>query len=1571
MKQVSPSNGSIRSGAGRLWGRIRALLGIALVVSAFGATLRPAAAHDAKVVGPDGKVHQPIEVFLAADRTPQPGDVVNLTMTATPYLNGPVLTLKWVLPAGVELLGGATEESFAAIAPGQSVQSQRQVRFPTAGIYKVAVSAGLSPNVAQQLAYADVLYFIVAADGASRITDVDPAAKSPLGSTMQSDIHLLGSTVNAAVANGDPCFTVSGTIRRIERTTTSTAIQPDMLVPVRFAYLEVREEDLIADDVEAYGITDANGNYSFDFCDDDGLLDDTLELYVRLYASIYEQKDGFEIVYVEDSSYIDEMYYYDSTIFSSGGGNFGVSMDLDATQSGPFNIADTIYEGWRFWKDSGGESGGVDAFDFTAEVHWEPGYVDIGSLNTYYDQAQEEITIGTVRDPDTWDDSSILHEYGHMIEDNYSCDESLGGAHRFTDILDDEEFAWSEGYQNYFQGAVRLARGWPDANFYLDVNAAGEIGSTNLERWHKTNPMRVSPRNEVAIAALFWDLLDGIDSTNDDQDRVQHGHAMIQEVYTDYEFADQGIGDQTCSVDRFFQAWQTLGKPADAATAAVVIQNVGGDSPFTVASAQAAGEPANAAQVVTAQAAPTALDYQWWKHLSFTVDRSKSMAGAPIEAVKTVLTEQVADIANSPKGVEFSLASFENSSLNNTTLLAGKFYADDVTPAINSITASNANDDSCPVESLRAMSQAIGDKYVGEAWLFTDGDAPASAAANASVNTLVKSLQSHKLKQSIALLGGCNAAPVAPLNTTGAIQKHLGLAADASQSGGIVPYLLTALGSGGQFLYVGENQMDDAADILRAQLSHSAGAGRWSDYVSDTATYRYDKLASWEYQWVDTSTAAGGTDQGVLFANSPIAVTLPQPFTYYGAAGQTTVQVDHYGYLTFGASQSSQSQNTVLPNAATPNNALYPLWDELDWNNPPAVAAADQVSAAAAAIPQVNVYTKAAGDWFAIETRGFRTNAPERAYQVLLNAATGEIRYQYGNVGTDAGTATIGLENSTGTAAVQVSLNDVNGASNNMGYAFTPAPAQPSKSYTVAVDSLMNSVGFLLTGYSGSFDPLTVRTPDNTAVSCADTANVLCLNLGLVQYVQVKTNGRNGIWQATVSAGNTGAGTFSFSTLGAGSINPASNSDRSRSTGAQRFALQIERPVTGNVLDGWFTKPSGVRFGSQFRFYDDGAHDDGKAGDGRFGSDEFTPPSAGIAYLWLAGSADGAAFKRAEPMPFDFQPLAVTSQGDGVNYGDVTVLAFTIQNLDSVRHCYDRSAAVPAGWLYDWKMTPGEFLSGLCLNAGESATRTIEIKMDATSPNALPSGTTGEVVVTFIEKEVGQMSDSASAQVTRRRPPALIEFKNHSGPSYLRPTGVDTTTLSVFVFDELLTSVADGTPVTFSTTLGSIEPSGVTTKGRLYPVFTAGTVEGKAVVTAMAGSATATTTVTIQAPYADLIDLTSSLVAASTQSPNATLTATVRDRWGSPLANQTVRLSVAGDGDNGTLNGGEVITGTTNAAGQLTATFTRGERPGIVIALAQLIVTENGQPHVALEDQLIINVTDGAISKTYLPLVTR
>lgn len=57
-------------------------------------------------------------------------------------------------------------------------------------------------------------------------------------------------------------------------------------------------------------------------------------------------------------------------------------------------------------------------------------------------------------DTDHFDDSVILHEYGHFLEAQYSRPASPGGSHNGNFIID-PRLAWSEGWANYFQAAVQ------------------------------------------------------------------------------------------------------------------------------------------------------------------------------------------------------------------------------------------------------------------------------------------------------------------------------------------------------------------------------------------------------------------------------------------------------------------------------------------------------------------------------------------------------------------------------------------------------------------------------------------------------------------------------------------------------------------------------------------------------------------------------------------------------------------------------------------------------------------------------------------------------------------------------------------------------------------------------------------------------------------------------------------------------------------------------------------------------------------------------------------------------------
>jgi hypothetical protein len=118
--------------------------------------------------------------------------------------------------------------------------------------------------------------------------------------------------------------------------------------------------------------------------------------------------------------------------------------------------------------------------------------------------------------------------------------------------------------------------------------------------------------------------------------------------------------------------------------------------------------------------------------------------------------------------------------------------------------------------------------------------------------------------------------------------------------GGIVPYLLTAINSGGLFLYVDETQVENAADILRAQITNSAGAGRWSDYVSDFATYRWDDL-DWEYEWID---AMPGDMWDKPVDADDIVIILPtgKYFQYYSGPYYNKLHVYEDGFLDFSLS---------------------------------------------------------------------------------------------------------------------------------------------------------------------------------------------------------------------------------------------------------------------------------------------------------------------------------------------------------------------------------------------------------------------------------------------------------------------------------------------------------------------------------------------------------------------------------------------------------------------------------------------------------------------------------------------
>jgi hypothetical protein len=114
------------------------------------------------------------------------------------------------------------------------------------------------------------------------------------------------------------------------------------------------------------------------------------------------------------------------------------------------------------------------------QAYWKQGfnpgsYVGVSSGLSFYLQGERELYIlggsnGNTKTADTdhFDDSVIIHEYGHFLEDVYGKSASPGGSHNGNFIID-PRLAWSEGWANFLQGAVVTVGDSTRGHYYIDT----------------------------------------------------------------------------------------------------------------------------------------------------------------------------------------------------------------------------------------------------------------------------------------------------------------------------------------------------------------------------------------------------------------------------------------------------------------------------------------------------------------------------------------------------------------------------------------------------------------------------------------------------------------------------------------------------------------------------------------------------------------------------------------------------------------------------------------------------------------------------------------------------------------------------------------------------------------------------------------------------------------------------------------------------------------------------------------------------------------------------------------------
>lgn len=187
---------------------------------------------------------------------------------------------------------------------------------------------------------------------------------------------------------------------------------------------------------------------------------------------------------------------------------------------GAFNILDQILNAQDYLRTTTGNCNQIghptyypNCTPFTnaplVKIYWAPGvspaaYVGVSGSISYYLNRKRELYLqggqsGNIvsSDMDHFDNSVILHEYAHFLEDVFGAPNSPGGSHS-GDAIVDPRLAWSEGWANFFQAAVigepryRDTYGTPDC----ESACAGTYFDETLD------PVGVPPNDAPTLGAL-------------------------------------------------------------------------------------------------------------------------------------------------------------------------------------------------------------------------------------------------------------------------------------------------------------------------------------------------------------------------------------------------------------------------------------------------------------------------------------------------------------------------------------------------------------------------------------------------------------------------------------------------------------------------------------------------------------------------------------------------------------------------------------------------------------------------------------------------------------------------------------------------------------------------------------------------------------------------------------------------------------------------------------------------------------------------------------------------------------
>ena len=310
---------------------------------------------------------------------------------------------------------------------------------------------------------------------------------------------LLAWVVVAAGAAAQANWTASGAVNYQDREfdqTGFTGVQP--LLAARFVDVEII--DAGNGSVLGSGATNALGAFSFTVTDGS-----TRNIYVRALTRSTKTATLFlKVTNVSSSVYALAAATINGHT-STTNVNFGTLVAAVEAGGEAFNLYDQAVYGSDYLAFV---QGARPSASHALTIIWQANGGIAGS-------STDGSTI-SMRDTGGYDDTVVLHEYGHFAVINYSVSDNPALDHSLADCNQDARMAWDEGYASYLSGAVRRLFGIPHPNLY--VRTDGGPGPGRLVVWFDLETESQfscsGDLSEVSVFTALWDITDG-PSTDD------------------------------------------------------------------------------------------------------------------------------------------------------------------------------------------------------------------------------------------------------------------------------------------------------------------------------------------------------------------------------------------------------------------------------------------------------------------------------------------------------------------------------------------------------------------------------------------------------------------------------------------------------------------------------------------------------------------------------------------------------------------------------------------------------------------------------------------------------------------------------------------------------------------------------------------------------------------------------------------------------------------------------------------------------------------------------------------------